>query len=103
MYVRRCGIKKVDVTTDDNGAAMASETAGETAPDTDSAPADHRALDKQIVRLALPAFAALVSEPLFLLADAAIVGHLGVDQLAALGIAGTVVATLTGIFVFLAY
>jgi MATE family, multidrug efflux pump len=60
-------------------------------------------MDREIARLAVPAFAALVSEPLFLLADAAIVGHLGTDQLAALGIAGTVVATLTGIFVFLAY
>jgi putative MATE family efflux protein len=62
-----------------------------------------RAQDREIARLALPAFAALVSEPLFLLADAAIVGHLGTAQLAALGIAGTVVATAVGLFVFLAY
>lgn len=62
-----------------------------------------RAQDAEIARLAVPAFAALVSEPLFLLADAAIVGHLGTDQLAALGIAGTVVQTLVGLFVFLAY
>ena len=51
-----------------------------------------RAQDREIPRLAVPAFAALVSEPLFLLADAAIVGHLGTAQLAALGIAGTVAA-----------
>jgi putative MATE family efflux protein len=62
-----------------------------------------RAQDREIARLAIPAFAALISEPLFLLADAAIVGHLGVAQLAALGIAGTVVQTAVGLFVFLAY
>jgi putative MATE family efflux protein len=59
--------------------------------------------DRQILRLAVPAFAALVCEPLFLLADAAVVGHLGTPPLAALGIAGAVVSTLVGLFVFLAY
>jgi putative MATE family efflux protein len=59
--------------------------------------------DRAILRLAVPAFAALVCEPLFLLADAAVVGHLGTASLAALGIAGAVVATLVGLFVFLAY
>ncbi|MEP6665895.1 MAG: MATE family efflux transporter [Nocardioidaceae bacterium] len=62
-----------------------------------------RTQDREIARLAIPAFAALISEPLFLLADAAIVGHLGTAQLAALGIAGTVVQTVVGLFVFLAY
>src|SRR4029453_16907401 len=33
--------------------------------------------DREIVRLALPAFAALIAEPLFLLTDSAIIGHLG--------------------------
>jgi putative MATE family efflux protein len=64
---------------------------------------ERRARDREIARLAVPAFAALVSEPLFLLADAAIVGHLGTAQLAALGIAGIVVQTLIGVFIFLAY
>jgi putative MATE family efflux protein len=59
--------------------------------------------DREIFRLAVPAFAALVSEPLFLLADASIVGHLGTASLAALGIAGTVVQTAVGLFIFLAY
>ncbi|MDP9445261.1 MAG: MATE family efflux transporter [Actinomycetota bacterium] len=59
--------------------------------------------DREIFRLAVPAFAALVSEPLFLLADAAIVGHLGTPQLAGLGVAGAVLQTLLGVFVFLAY
>lgn len=65
--------------------------------------ARNRRQDREIARLAVPAFAALISEPLFLLADAVIVGHLGTSQLAALGIAGTVVQTAVGLFVFLAY
>ena len=43
--------------------------------------------DREIVRLALPALGALAAEPLYLLVDTAIVGHLGRSQLAALGIA----------------
>ena len=63
------------------------------------APADAR---HEIVRLAVPAFLALVAEPLFLLADAAIVGHLGTPQLAGLGIA-SVLGTLVSLCIFLAY
>ena len=33
--------------------------------------------DREILRLAVPAFLALVAEPVFLLSDAAVVGHLG--------------------------
>jgi MATE family, multidrug efflux pump len=59
--------------------------------------------DREILRLAVPAFFALVAEPLFLLADTAIVGHLGTHPLAGLAIAGTVVQTLVYLAVFLAY
>ncbi len=62
-----------------------------------------RTHDREIVRLAWPAFLALVAEPLFLLSDAAIVGHLGTPQLAGLGIAAVVLQTLVGLCVFLAY
>src|SRR6478672_12485216 len=62
-----------------------------------------RTQDREILRLAVPAFLALVAEPLFLLADAAIVGHLGTPELAALGIAGAVVQTAVGLCIFLAY
>ena len=62
-----------------------------------------RSLTRQILSLAVPAFFALVAEPLFLLVDSAIVGHLGTPQLAALGVAGSVLATAAGVFVFLAY
>ena len=61
------------------------------------------ALARQILHLAVPAFGALIAEPLFLLADSAIVGHLGVDQLAGVGLAATVLQTAVGLLVFLAY
>ena len=46
--------------------------------------------DREIFRLALPALGALAAEPLYLLVDTAIVGHLGRSQLAALGIAAAI-------------
>ncbi len=61
------------------------------------------ARDREILRLAAPAFAALVAEPLFLLADTAIVGHLGTPQLAGLAVAGALLATAVSVCVFLAY
>lgn len=62
-----------------------------------------RTSDREILRLAVPAFLALIAEPLFLLADAAIVGHLGTSSLAGLGIAAAVLSTVVGLCVFLAY
>ncbi|MCW2546978.1 MAG: multidrug transporter MatE [Mycobacterium sp.] len=62
-----------------------------------------RAQDREILRLAVPAFLALVAEPLFLLADSAIVGHLGTPQLAALGISSAILGTLVSLCIFLAY
>ncbi len=59
--------------------------------------------DAEILRLALPALGALVAEPLFLLADSAIIGHLGTSELASLGVASTVLTTLVNVSVFLAY
>jgi putative MATE family efflux protein len=60
-------------------------------------------IDREILRLALPAFGALVAEPLFLLADSAMVGHLGAEPLAGLGLAGAILQTMIGLMVFLAY
>jgi MATE family, multidrug efflux pump len=62
-----------------------------------------RSHDREILRLAVPAFLALVAEPLFLLADAAIVGHLGTPELAGQGVAAVVLQTVVGLCVFLAY
>ncbi|KOU62612.1 multidrug transporter MatE [Streptomyces sp. MMG1533] len=71
------------------------------------APATPRAArrrhDREIVALAVPAFGALVAEPLFVMADSAIVGHLGTAQLAGLGVASALLMTAVSIFVFLAY
>lgn len=59
--------------------------------------------DREILRLAIPALGALAAEPLYLLVDTAIVGHLGRAQLAALGIAATVLGGVFAIFNFLQY
>lgn len=59
--------------------------------------------DREIVALALPAFGALVAEPLFVMVDSAVVGHLGTAQLAGLGIAAALLTTGVNIFIFLAY
>ncbi|MGD8193607.1 MATE family efflux transporter [Herbiconiux sp. P18] len=60
-------------------------------------------LDRDILRLAVPALGALVAEPLFLLTDTALVGHLGDTELAGLGVAGTLLQTAVGLLIFLAY
>jgi putative MATE family efflux protein len=59
--------------------------------------------DRRIFALALPALGALAAEPLYVLVDTAIVGHLGTTQLAALAIAATVLTTAFTIFNFLTY
>jgi putative MATE family efflux protein len=61
------------------------------------------ARDREILRLAVPAFGALAAEPLYVLADTAIVGHLGTRPLAGLAVAGTLLTVAFGIFNFLAY
>ena len=58
---------------------------------------------REVLGLAVPAFLALVAEPLFLMVDAAVVGRLGVVPLAGLGAASSVLLTAAGVFVFLAY
>ena len=59
--------------------------------------------DREIFRLAVPALGALAAEPLYLLVDTAIVGHLGRSQLAALGIAAAILGGVFAIFNFLQY
>jgi len=72
-------------------------------PTVPSSPGSRRARDRDILRLAVPAFFALVAEPLFVLVDSAIVGRLGTPQLAGLGVAGAMLTTLVNLCVFLAY
>jgi putative MATE family efflux protein len=58
--------------------------------------------DREILHLAVPALGALAAEPLYILVDTAIVGHLGRAQLAALGVAATALVVV-GTFNFLQY
>ena len=66
-------------------------------------PAPAASLNRQILALAVPAFGALIAEPLFVMADTAIVGRLGTPQLAGLAAASQVVMTVVGLMVFLSY
>ena len=70
-------------------------------PDTSSPTST--SLNRQVLSLALPALGALIAEPLFVLADSAMVGHLGAVSLAGLSLASSILTTTVGLFVFLAY
>jgi putative MATE family efflux protein len=61
------------------------------------------ALDRDIARLALPALGTLAVEPLYVLVDTAIVGHLGTAQLGGLALAATALLILTAASTFIAY
>ncbi len=65
--------------------------------------AEGSASARAILRLAVPALGALAAEPLYVLADTAIVGHLGTPQLGGLGVASTILLTGYTAFIFLAY
>ena len=58
---------------------------------------------REVVALALPALGALAAEPLYVLGDTAIVGHLGRVPLAGLAIAGTLLSETVGLCTFLEY
>lgn len=64
---------------------------------------DPRPLPRQILALAVPALGALVAEPLFLLTDTAIIGWLGTAELAGAALGVTVMHTVVGLMIFLAY
>lgn len=59
--------------------------------------------DREIFRVAVPALGALASQPLYVLVDTAIIGHLGTPQLAALAMAAAVLVTAFTVFNFLTY
>ncbi|MBK0419797.1 MATE family efflux transporter [Leucobacter sp. CSA1] len=65
--------------------------------------AARRDIDRRVAHLAIPALGALVAEPLFLVVDSAMVGHLGAGPLAGLAIASAILQTAVGLMVFLAY
>jgi putative MATE family efflux protein len=64
---------------------------------------ERRALDREILRLALPSLGGLAVEPLYVLVDTAIIGHLGTPQLGGVALAGAVLTMLFSICNFLAY
>src|SRR5581483_1991548 len=58
---------------------------------------------KAIWRLAIPAMLAIASEPVFVLADTAMIGRLGVDPLAARSIASSLIGGIYWVFAFLIF
>lgn len=70
---------------------------------TEDVPVSPGSTDREILRLAVPAVGALVAEPVFLLVDAAIVGHLGRLPLAGLGVAAAALGAMVNLCLFLAY
>lgn len=69
----------------------------------EAAARDPRPVHRQVLSLAVPALGALVVEPLFLLADTAIIGRLGTEPLAGAALGTTVMQTVVGLMIFLAY
>jgi putative MATE family efflux protein len=61
------------------------------------------ALDRRIIAIALPALGSLLVEPVYVLTDTAVVGHLGTVPLGGLALASTVLNTLVWVFNFLSY
>ncbi len=59
--------------------------------------------DREILRLAVPALGALTAEPLYVLADTAVVGHLGTPELGGLALASSLLLIAFAVFIFLAY
>lgn len=59
--------------------------------------------DRRIIALAAPALGALAAEPLYVLVDTVIVGHLGVRPLATLALAGAMLSAVVNLCKFLAY
>jgi putative MATE family efflux protein len=60
-----------------------------------------RDLDRRIARLAVPALGAILAEPLYNLADTAIVGHLGRSPLDSLALAASALSVVAWLAIFL--
>ncbi|MBH03876.1 MAG: MATE family efflux transporter [Xanthomonadales bacterium] len=58
---------------------------------------------RRIAGLAVPALGVLAAEPLYVLIDTAVVGHLGALALAGLALGGTVLSVMTSQLTFLSY
>lgn len=73
------------------------------APDSKSRAHRRAGMNRQIIQLALPSLGSLLAEPLMVLADSAMVGHLGTDQLAGLTLASSIHVFIVGMCIFLVY
>ncbi|MCB0977097.1 MAG: MATE family efflux transporter [Acidimicrobiales bacterium] len=62
-----------------------------------------RPFDREIARLAFPALVTLLSEPLYLLVDTGVVGHLGAEALGAVALASALLLTVVTLCIFLVY
>ncbi|MCS5679587.1 MAG: MATE family efflux transporter, partial [Acidimicrobiales bacterium] len=62
-----------------------------------------RPVDRELLRLAVPALGALLAEPLYVLADTAVIGHLGTAELGGLAVASAALLFGYGMCIFLAY
>ncbi|WP_067505081.1 MATE family efflux transporter [Actinoplanes sp. TFC3] len=68
-----------------------------------SLPAAERTLSRRIAALAFPALVVLAAEPLYVLVDTAVVGHLGRVPLAAVAVGGTVMSLAVWFGTLMAY
>jgi len=59
--------------------------------------------DREVLALAIPALGALIAEPLYVLGDTAIIGHLGTVPLAGLALSGLLLSEVFGFCTFLEY
>ena len=89
------------------GGAAPLRPASAKLPGVEAAPVSTRSHEvpraREVIGLALPALGALAAEPLYVLGDTAIVGHLGRVPLAGLAIAGTLLSEIVGLCTFLEY
>lgn len=98
---------KMEAVSDDRPDALPDRPGPDRATRKTSAtrmtPTGPLSLNRRILALAVPALGALIAEPLLVLTDTALVGHLGGTVLAGLGVASSILQTSIGLMVFLAY
>ena len=82
---------------------MSTQKHQNTEPGQNAVNAAEPSLNRRILALAVPAFGALIAEPIFVLTDSALIGQLGKAELAGMSIAATLVTTVVGLMNFLAY
>lgn len=72
-------------------------------PENATAEAENQTLNRRILSLAVPSLGSLLAEPLMVMADSAMIGHVGTTELAGLTLGSSVNVFLVGICIFLVY